>query len=152
MADEKYSVGDVLFVISSTSNQVIPVQVIEEVHSKTLAGEKRTYIVQIGAQGAKPPREIEKLPKPIFRNTAEVQKYMLDNASQAINTMIKKAVASSNAWYKVRPDVILPPIDESDVSISDDDIGMNDAQSDNSSDNVSMVRLPDGSVARVKMQ
>lgn len=149
MSDDKYRVGDVLFVISSKSNQVIPIQVIEEVHSRTLEGEKRTYIVQIGPRGEKPPTEIEKLPKPIFRSAVDVQKYMMQNAATAIDTMLKKSLTSSSKWY------VKVNVQQGDRAAADtvtlDEGAFDSVNQESDDEDVQMVQMPDGTIAKVKI-
>lgn len=153
MADEKYAVGDVLYVISSKTNQVIPVQVVEEVRTRTMEGEKVTYVVQIGPHGEKPLTQVDKLPRPIFRTIEAIKQHMVKNATAAIDMMVKRSTASAAKWYsKTKKTQQIQDPDISVDSVLDDVVSVDvDEQPIDSDDGTPKVRLEDGTIARVKI-
>lgn len=145
MPEEKYSVGDVLYVISK-SNTLVPVQVIEEVRSRTLGGEKLAYMVQIGAKGEKPPASLDKLPRPIFRSVESVKQYMLKNASAAIEAMVKKSTVNAAKWYGTAGN---PGDPESHVDLNVGADTITPEQGPDLDDDAPRIELPGGMVGRL---
>ena len=83
-----YCVGQILFLIAN--NNVIPVQIIEEVIRTTLSGKEKTYIVKFPDKDGST-SDINKIKGDLFSSQEEVRKFMIDNATTAINAMISKA-------------------------------------------------------------
>lgn len=85
---QEYRVGQILFLISNS--KVIPVQVVEEVIRTTLRGKEKTYMVMF------PDKEqtivdIQKIKSEIFLSKEALRLFMIDNATKAIDEMIKSA-------------------------------------------------------------
>lgn len=95
----KFRVGDVIYVVSKKENRVVPVRIVEEVHVRTLDGEKKVYNVQVGPDGKKPIVPIEKLPPPLYATIDDVKKDLTRSALVAIDSMTKRAIEDSKRWY-----------------------------------------------------
>jgi hypothetical protein len=152
MNEEKYSVGQVVFVISKSDNKVVPIQVVEEVNRVTLDGVQRTYNVQIGPKGAKPVAEVTKIPGLIFRTVEEVRNYMMQNASSAVENLIKVARTSAVKWYGKKEEAPQESLlDETWGTVHVDEESSDGSQVDQAvgSDFVE-VALPDGRITKVK--
>ena len=80
-----YSVGQILFLIAN--NKVIPVQVIEEVIRTTLDGKEKTYIVKFPDKDGTT-SDVKKLKSELFESPKAVRKFMVDNATKAIDDML----------------------------------------------------------------
>jgi len=80
-----YSVGQILFLIAN--NKVIPVQVIEEVIRTTLDGKDKTYIVKFPDKDGTT-SDVKKLKSELFESPKAVRKFMVDNATKAIDDML----------------------------------------------------------------
>lgn len=85
---QNYRVGQILFLIANEN--VIPVQVIEEVVRTTLEGKEKTYIVKFPDKD-QTKSDISKIKGPLFTSKEEVRVYMITNATNAIDKMLKKA-------------------------------------------------------------
>jgi len=111
-----YSVGQILFLIAN--NKVIPVQVIEEVIRTTLDGKDKTYIVKFPDKDGTT-SDVKKLKSELFESPKAVRKFMIDNATKAIDDMLyvceelsinsfgqKYDTAATNVEYKLDNPVI----------------------------------------------
>ena len=83
-----YTVGQVLFLIAN--NKIVPIQVIEEIVRTTLEGTDKSYIVLFPDKD-KSTADIKNVKGKIFADQESVRKHMTENATNAINSMIKDA-------------------------------------------------------------
>ena len=83
-----YTVGQVLFLIAN--NKIVPIQVIEEIVRTTLEGTEKSYIVLFPDKD-KSTADIKNVKGKIFADQESVRKHMTENATNAINLMIKDA-------------------------------------------------------------
>jgi hypothetical protein len=93
----KYNVGQILYLIKSSSTQIIPVQVVEEIYSKTLDGEKRDYKI-IPKPSVDPFLLTDLGDVMVFDSLDGVRDMMIVNATQAIDKMILNAKSSSKVF------------------------------------------------------
>ena len=84
-----YRVGQILFLISQ-SNNVIPVQVIEEISKTSLAGKELTYNIAFPNE-ERTISDVKKVKGKLFTSRDDVKKYMFDNTKNAINQLIANA-------------------------------------------------------------
>lgn len=84
-----YRVGQILFLISQ-SNNVIPVQVIEEISKTSLAGKELTYNI-VFPNEERTISDVKKVKGKLFTSRDDVKKYMFDNTKNAINQLIANA-------------------------------------------------------------
>ena len=85
---KEYQVGQILFLIGDTT-KIIPIQVIEEVVRTTLDGKEKTYIVKMPDQKGTSV-DIHHLKGKVFESKKELEIFMLDNAKNAIQKMLRK--------------------------------------------------------------
>ena len=86
---QQYRVGQILFLIADAS-KVVPIQVVEEVVRTTLDGKEKTYIVKFPDK-KETTADIKKVKGNLFKSKDEVKKYMIDNATSAIEQMVSLA-------------------------------------------------------------
>ena len=98
-----YQVGQVLFLIGD-SNKVFPIQVVEEVIRTTLEGKEKTYIVKLPDK-KETTIDIKKLKGDLFTDKKEVRDFMMRNASDAINSMIRDALNIANSLFGVNTSI-----------------------------------------------
>ena len=102
-----YSVGQILYTLFEKNYKVIPVKIIEEVNVKTLEGETTKYTVQVPSNKEFKKVSLDKL-NMIFSSKTEVKKYMLSNATNAIDKVIENAKNIEDAYfYEVKEEKIL---------------------------------------------
>lgn len=98
MADQ-YKVGQVLFVIDSERNAVLPCQVIEQVTKKTLEGDQVMYKVIFGIE-QKNVMDLANVKGEVYTSLHEVKKVLLENVTKWVDTHVQKAAKAAMAWYK----------------------------------------------------
>ena len=94
-----YNVGQVLFVLMSEQNKVLPCQVVEENTKKTLNGDIVTYKVIFGSDQANI-IDLDKVKGKIFTSLRDVQKILLNNVTRWVNSHIEAANKASITHYK----------------------------------------------------
>ena len=102
-----YKVGQVIYTIIVDKQIVMPLQIIEEVTIKNLEGEETQYKVLL-PNNKKQKVNIEKLSN-VFVDLDEASAFLLENAKNAIDEMILKAVDLEEKFFvpeKVTPDVV----------------------------------------------
>ena len=94
---KEYCVGQILFLIAN--NTVIPVQIVEEVIRTTLSGKEKTHVVKFPDKGGST-SDINNIKGELFASKEEVRKFMIDNATSAIDHMISKADKLTTAAFE----------------------------------------------------
>lgn len=112
-----YSVGQILFLIAN--NKVVPVQVIEEVIRTTLEGKEKTYIVKFPDKDGTT-SDIKKLKSELFDSPKSIKKFMIDNATKAIEDMLYICEEMSvSAFGKTYNEVGLISSEKNDIPTED---------------------------------
>lgn len=93
---QKYSVGQVLYIVSGTKVSVYPVQIVEEVIHKRLDGEDTTYIYKM--PGDNNTLKLSDIDGEIFITHADAKNTMLKRAENVINTLVDKAVNAGSVF------------------------------------------------------
>lgn len=90
-----YDIGDVLYVISNKSRNIVPVQVTQQIVSKTLnLGEQTTYMVTLPLKpGHKKPRsvDLENISGTVYESIEAAQEELLEQARLAIEDVVARA-------------------------------------------------------------
>tara|TARA_R110001583_G_scaffold110653_1_gene259611 strand:- start:89 stop:517 length:429 start_codon:yes stop_codon:yes gene_type:complete len=87
---EQYEVGQILYMTSSKSFKIIPIQVIEEVVRTTIDGKEKTYMVRFPDKG-RTVSDIKKIKSVIFKTVKAVEAHLISNTKKAIKELIKEA-------------------------------------------------------------
>ena len=151
-----YTVGQVLYFILAKKNQVYPMQVVEVITKKTLAGEEVSYILQAG-----PEKEtkvtFDQVDGEVFESPDVLRQTLAHRATLQVNKLIDNALDKSNMWYSGTKSQVVPqtihnlpdfvvrnetPLQQTYVSNQ-----KNVAEDEDDS----TVTMPDGSVVRVKL-
>ena len=85
-----YTVGQLLYLLSTKTMKVFPVQVVEEIIKKTIDGAKTNYTVQLPDK-EKTRVDLEELDVNTFTDLASCKNFMLENAEASINGVLKNA-------------------------------------------------------------
>jgi hypothetical protein len=130
-----YAVGQVLYVVSKRKIEIVPVQIVEELTSRTLSGEEKTYRVKVG--NGDEIVTIDRVDGEMFEHPNELADTLMQRASVSIKKLVDEAVQRAHAWY---PGVAahanrLPAV----------------ASGAQQLDEEQMITLPDGTIARVKL-
>ena len=94
-----YKVGQVVYTVLESKQQIVPIRIVEEVSVKTLNGETISY------KGLLPNRKnskisLEKLDK-IYTSIEEVKSELIKKATDAISNMISETSKIENKYFRV---------------------------------------------------
>ena len=95
---EQYEVGQILYMTSSKSFKIIPIQVVEEVIRTTIAGKEKTYMICFPDK-AKTVTDIKKIKTSIFKTVGAVEDYLIDNTKKAIKELVIEADVIKNEAF-----------------------------------------------------
>lgn len=102
--DRAYNIGQVIFIASQKSRQVIPVQVVERIVKSTLQGEEVIYKV-VGPNG-EGPHELSMLDGEQYTDPNVIRDTLRRKAYESIDNMIDKATKVATSKFKVAPEVM----------------------------------------------
>jgi hypothetical protein len=131
-----YSVGQILYIILSKKGQVYPMCVVEEITKKTLKGEEVNYVLQAG-EDLNTKVMLSQIEGEIFESSEDARKALVERATSQIDRIIQNAVQNAKNWHSIESQINEQEIHElPQAKILNDD--------------VDLVTLPDGTVARLK--
>ena len=84
-----YEVGSVLWIIHTDRPGLMAYRVVEEITKKTLDGEQIQYLVEPATPKSKAVK-LETIQGSIFEDSEEAKQKMIENATRAIDGMVKK--------------------------------------------------------------
>lgn len=145
-----YEIGQVLFVVLASKQQIFPMQVVETVTKKTLKGEEVKYCLQAGSDKTTKIM-LDQLDGEVFVSAEEARSTLVSRATSQINALVASAEKKAKTWYEFRePDerriavkTPIPQIEEPKISYIDE---QDEGESEESS-----VVLPDGRVAKLRL-
>lgn len=85
---EKYSVGEILYVLPARDMGILTLRVEEELVRKTIEGETVTYVASNGKNSV----NLNEVVGHVFRTPAQARDFLMGRAIVSIDTMIEKAV------------------------------------------------------------
>ena len=135
---EQYEVGQILYMTSSKSFKIIPIQVVEEVVRTTISGKEKTYMICFPDKG-KTISDINKLKGKIFKTINAIELHLIENTKTAIKQLIKEAELIKNDAFGS-----IETID----SVIDDAIEEKRVQQSNP-DDIIKVDLGNGQIGRI---
>ena len=96
----RYAVGQVLFVVMRGKPAVVPVQVIEEITKRTLAGETTSYIVRTSPDPKGLPRAgndvaLDSIDGEVFDTAANARDALVSRVTAAVSGRVDDAVAKA---------------------------------------------------------
>lgn len=94
----KYSVGQVIYVILNKEMRIFPMQCVEEICKKTLAGEATSYVVQ-GGIDTKARVDISEVDGEIFDTAEKAKQALTERALANINRLVDAATQKAKEWY-----------------------------------------------------
>jgi putative cell wall-binding protein len=139
---EDYEVGQILFMTSEKSLNIIPIQVVEEVTKTTMEGKEKTYMVMFPDK-KRTVFDIKKVTGKIFKNRNQLKTYMIQNATQAIEKMISDA--------EIIRDESFPNKALSAESV-EEKLEINSGMQNNNEDDIIKVDLGNGVIGKVKKE
>jgi len=131
----RYNVGQIIYVILSKKGQVYPMRIIEEITKKTLKGEETNYVAQAGSDTSTKIL-LNQIEGEIFMTSGEAKNVLIERAASQIEKIIDHAVNKAAEWYTEKND-------------HHDDVEIHELPQPK--EEYPTVKLPDGSVARLKI-
>ena len=135
---EQYEVGQILYMTSSKSFKIIPIQVVEEVVRTTISGKEKTYMICF-PDNEKTVTDINKLKGKIFKTINAIETHLIDNTKTAIKQLIKEAeLIKNDAFGSIKK------IDE-----VIDEVIADDPMQQSNPDDIIKVDLGNGQIGRI---
>jgi hypothetical protein len=130
-----YSIGQVLYVVMSSEHCILPVQVVEEIIKKTLSKDTQyTYMVQTTDGNV---LNLSEMNGDVFETIEMVKSNLIDKVVASISKIVSDAEASAVNAFGV--------VERQDSRPEQEQMSTPDAQDDQ------LVKLPDGTIARLKV-
>lgn len=99
-ADTKiFSIGQVVYVLSSKNQVIVPVMVVEEVTVQTLDGKKISWKFAVGSGVKQKIVDSKQLDGELYSSLDEIKNLLTDRLSKYIDGVVTQAVAQEEAWY-----------------------------------------------------
>ena len=143
----KYKVGQVFYLIGLETARVIPFMIVEEVTRTTIAGVEKSFIAEL-PDAKKTKIDVLKLRGNVFDNLESLKQHMLENAKNAIDSMIEQALHLSDESFNTN---FLSPYEDNAASLPEVDEEINSVQSDIKDDKVS-VDIGNGIIAKINLR
>ena len=112
---KEYKVGQVLYLMSESSTNIIPIQVIEEVVKTTISGQEKTYTngasqstshftpqtytIQLPDK-KKTTSDISVIKGKLFKDISTLEDYMIKSATEAVKKIVNNAITLSNTAFE----------------------------------------------------
>ena len=118
---EQYEVGQILYMTSSKSFKIIPIQVVEEVVRTTINGKEKTYMICFPDK-EKTVTDIKKIKTEIFKTVDEVENHLINNTKKAIKQLIQEADIIKNEAFGTTKEIKNDLVDKLMQQDTNDDI------------------------------
>ena len=143
----KYKVGQVFYLIGLETARVIPFMIVEEVTRTTIAGIEKTFIAEL-PDVKKTKIDVLKLKGVVFDNLEELKAHMIENAKNAIATMIDQALQLSDEAFNTN---LLSSYEDNAEIISEYHEEIDSVQNNTQGDKVS-VDIGGGIIAKINLR
>ena len=143
----KYKVGQVFYLIGLETARVIPFMIVEEVTRTTIAGIEKTFIAEL-PDVKKTKIDVLKLKGIVFDNLEELKAHMIENAKNAIATMIDQALQLSDEAFNTN---LLSSYEDNAEIISEYHEEIDSVQNNTQGDKVS-VDIGGGIIAKINLR
>ncbi len=91
MSERTYNIGQVIYVVSQKTQQVVPVQVVERIVKSTLQGEEVIYKV-VGPRG-EGPHDLKQIDGDLYIDGNIIREELRRKAVSAVDKMVDRALA-----------------------------------------------------------
>jgi hypothetical protein len=143
----KYKVGQVFYLIGLETARVIPFMIVEEVTRTTISGIEKTFIAEL-PDVKKTKIDVLKLKGVVFDNLEELKTHMIENAKNAIATMIDQALQLSDEAFNTN---LLSSYEDNAEIISEYHEEIDSVQNNTQGDKVS-VDIGGGIIAKINLR
>jgi len=137
-------IGQIVFVVSSKSMKISPMQIVEETIRKTMSKDREFNYILRDSGDDKSLINLSDIDGEIFETIEKVREELKNRASNAIDKMAMVAFDKSREWFQVNDNTKYESVtDEQSVTTSQTS-PINDNQ-------YQMIEMPDGKVVKVRM-
>lgn len=143
----KYKVGQVFYLIGLETARVIPFMIVEEVTRTTISGIEKTFIAEL-PDVKKTKIDVLKLKGTVFDNLKALKEHMIENAKNAIDTMIDQALQLSDEAFNTN---LLSSYEDNAEIISEYNEEIDSVQNNTQGDKVS-VDIGGGIIAKINLR
>jgi len=147
----RYNVGQILYVISTEHNKVLPFQVVEEITKKTLRGDEVFYKVVYGTDQSKT-KLLSEIKDEAFTSLEEVRSHLMQNVTSWVNNQVETARKASGVWYKTPDPTGLPDDMPNEVHGMQPNVGGDPHALGTEDGDTNLVELPDGRVVKARVK
>jgi hypothetical protein len=89
---KEYEVGQIIYLLSPKTLTVLPTLIVEEITRKTVEDTQTKFVLEMPDK-QKTRVTIDEVKAKIFSDTEELRSFMIDNATQTIDKLIKNAIS-----------------------------------------------------------
>jgi hypothetical protein len=141
-------VGQVIYALLTKKMSVVPLQVIEEVTKKTLAGQVVTYKVRMG-RGNEKVYDLAQIDGKVYTDIERLKRDMIDNTIKTVGGICAKATKAAHDWYGAAQ--VTQQLVSDEINDIDHTVESIPRDNETTPDNSMVVELPGGGLARVTM-
>ncbi len=96
-----YSIGQVVYWFSDKAMKALPVIIHEEIHQRTITGNRYTYKVAVGPQGSQKIYDLSKMGGAIYPSISGVRQALSERFNHFIETTCGQIAQTEQAWYGI---------------------------------------------------
>ncbi len=93
-------VGQIIYVLSSETDHIVPMQVCEELRRRSINGEEVTYLIASGPE--KQTFKLDEINGKVFMSLDLALDHLKKNFEQWLEKQSAWTVASQKSWYKMQ--------------------------------------------------
>lgn len=97
--NKKFSIGQIVYVLSSKNTVVVPVMIVEEVTIQTLNGKRTSWKFAVGSPEKQKIVESKQLDGDLYSSLEEIKTLLTNRLSKFIDQTISNAFKQEDAWY-----------------------------------------------------
>lgn len=97
--NKKFSIGQVVYVLSNRNQTIVPVMIVEEVTVQTLEGKRTSWKFAVGAPSKQKIVESKQLDGEIYSSLEEIKNVLTERLNKFMNQTISNALRQEEAWY-----------------------------------------------------
>ena len=94
-----YSIGQVIYVLSSKTQTVLPGIVREEIHHRSLDGENVSYKIAIGPQNKQRIVDLSNVDGEVYGSIDEVRNILISRLTSFVDELCETTIDRVNVWY-----------------------------------------------------
>lgn len=94
-----FTIGQIIYVLSDKSQTVLPGIVREEIHHRSIDGEKVSYRVMIGPQGKQRVVDLATVDGEVYGDLSEIREVLIQRLTAFVDDLCNTTSDRVNQWY-----------------------------------------------------